>query len=97
VRPEVGSVIEVRDRAGDFEDAIDAARREGLALVDELLELALARGGEAAACAEHRRRHLGIARELERCEPGLLALAGGGDVLADLRRWHAGLLVAQDR
>src|SRR3954452_4215753 len=73
---------QIRDGPGDLDQPIDAAGGDGAAPVDQLGGGALAQVVEAAGGALYGARHLGVAAQVPRPEPGEVAVAGGGDASA---------------
>jgi len=67
----------------DFDEAIDAAGGERAALGDKVGEGVLADAVELAGGARHGAGHLGIAAQVPGAQADELAVAGGGDALAD--------------
>src|SRR4051812_4003572 len=86
---------QICDGAGDLDQAVDRARGDGAAPLDQLGEGALAQAVQLAGGAQDRAGHLGVAAQVPRPEPGELAVARGGDAGADLGRRLAGLDAAQ--
>src|SRR5207302_11419998 len=67
---------QICDGAGDLDQPIDAAGGDGAAALDQLGEGALAQAVELAGGAQDGDRHLGVAAQVPRPEPGELAVAG---------------------